>query len=233
MKASDVMIRRVVSVSPETSIVEAIGLMLDNHISGLPVIDQDGKLVGMLSEGDFLRRPETETERRRSAWLDALFGLSEAARDFIRSHGSRVREVMSAHPITVNEDTPLDQVVHLMETRRVKRLPVVRGGKVVGIVSRANLMLAVASIHRATRASLVADGAIRDHILSAIREQSWAVGASIDVTVHNGVADLWGTISEMAQRDALRTLVAATPGVTAAADHLIWRGALVSPPSSR
>jgi CBS domain-containing protein len=232
MKAFDVMTRRVVSVAPDTSIVEAIRLMLDNRISGLPVIDPDGKLVGMLSEGDFLRRAETETEQRRSAWLDAFFGSNEAARGFIRSHGSKVREVMRAHPITVNENTPLDQVVHLMETHRVKRLPVVRRGKVVGIVSRANLMLAVASIHRGTRASTVADGAIRDHILSAICEQSWAMGARIDVTVHNGVVDLWGTISEIAQRDALRTLVEATPGVTAAADHLIWRGVPVSPPPS-
>jgi predicted transcriptional regulator len=109
---------------------------------------------------------------------------------------------MSAHPITVNGGTPLDQVVHLMETHGIKRLPVIHRGKVVGIVSRANLMLAVASIHRATRASPVADSAIREHILSAIREQSWAVGAKIDVTVHNGVVDLWGTISETAQRDA-------------------------------
>jgi CBS domain-containing protein len=228
MKASDVMTRKVISISPEATIVDAIGLMLKNHISGLPVIDQEGKLVGIVSEGDFLRRPETGTERTRSRWLDAFFGPSGAARAYLRSHGSKVREVMTASPVTVAEHTPLDQVVHLMETHRIKRLPVVHRGKVVGILTRANLILALASIQRAARTSRTDDRAIRDHILSAIREQSWTAGASIDVTVRNGVVDLWGTISDMAQRDALKTLVTATPGVRKVADHLIWRGALAS-----
>jgi CBS domain-containing protein len=228
MKASDVMAWKVISVSPEATIVDAIGLMLKNHISGLPVIDQDGKLVGIVSEGDFLRRPETGTERMRSVWLDAFFGPSDSAKAYVRSHGTKVREVMTANPTTVGEHTPLDQVVHLMETHRVKRLPVVRRGKVVGIVTRANLMRALASIHRTARASATDDGAIRDHILLAISKQNWAAGASIDVTVHKGFVDLWGTVSDVAQRNALKTLVEATPGVTEVADHLIWRGALVS-----
>jgi CBS domain-containing protein len=134
---------------------------------------------------------------------------------------------MSADPVTVNEDTPLDQIVHLMETHEVRRLPVVRRGRVIGIVTRANLMLALASLHLATHGS-PADSAIRDRILSAIRDQSWTAGADIDVTVDRGCVDLWGTIGDLAQRDALRTLVTATPGVREVADHLIWRGALAS-----
>jgi CBS domain-containing protein len=224
MKASDVMTRKVISVSPEAAILEAIQLMLKNHISGLPVIGQDGKLIGIVSEADFLRRPETGTERTRSAWLDAFFGPSEPAKAYVRSHGSKVREVMISNPITVDEDTPLDEVVHLMETRRVKRLPVVRRGEVVGIVSRANLMRALASIHRASRVSSTADSTIRDHILSAIREHSWAAGATVDVTVYNGSVDVWGTISDIAQRDALKTLAEATPGVRGVVDHLVWHG---------
>lgn len=226
MKASDVMTRKVISISAEATIVDAIGLMLKNHVSGLPVVNQDGKLVGIVSEGDFLRRPETGTERTRSRWLDAFFGPSGSAKAYVRSHGSKVREVMTASPVTVAEHTPLDQVVHLMETHRIKRLPVVRRGKVVGIVTRANLMRALASIHHTARASPAENSTIREHILSAIREQSWAAGATIDVTVHNGAVDLWGTISDMTQRDALKTLVSATPGVKGVADHLIWRGHL-------
>jgi CBS domain-containing protein len=226
MKVSDIMTRKVVSVSPEASIVDAIQLMLKKHISGLPVIDQDGRLVGIVSEGDFLRRPETGTERKPSVWLNAFFGPSEFAEAYVRSHGSKVLEVMSANPITVDERMPLDQVVHLMETHHVKRLPVVRRGKVVGIVTRADLMLALASLHRSARASPLDDSVIRNGILSAIHEQNWTAGVSVDVTVHKGSVDLWGTISDVAQRDALKTLAAATPGVKEVADHLIWRGGL-------
>ena len=164
MKVSDVMTRRVVSVTPEATIRHAIRLMLDNHISGLPVIDDKAKLVGIVSEGDFLRRSEIGTERKRSRWLGALLGPGEPANDYVHSHGLKVKEVMTRKPITVQEDAPLDQVVHLMESRSVKRLPVVRGEKVVGVVSRANLMRALASMYRAAPKSSKNDAAIRGQI---------------------------------------------------------------------
>jgi CBS-domain-containing membrane protein len=224
MKASEVMTRKVISIAPEATIVDAIRLMLRKRISGLPVVDRQGRLVGIVSEGDFLHRPELSTARGRSAWFDAIFGPSESAKNYVHSHGSKVRDVMTGDPVTVSEHTPLDQLVHLMETHRIKRLPVVRRGKVVGIVTRADLMLALASIHRTARASSATNGAIRQRILSAIREQTWTAGASIDVTVSNGVVDLWGTINDIAQRDALKALVAATPGVREVADHLVLHG---------
>ena len=166
MKVSDVMTRRVVSVAPEATIRHAIRLMLDNHISGLPVIDDKGKLVGIVSEGDFLRRSEIGTERKRSHWLDAFLGPGAPANDYVHSHGFKVKEVMTRKPITVQEDTPLDQVVHLMESLRVKRLPVVRGEKVVGVVSRVSLMRALAVPTQA----LFLDNPLRG--LSA-REECW------------------------------------------------------------
>jgi CBS domain-containing protein len=146
MKVSDVMTRRVISVSPETNVFVAIRLMLKHHVSGLPVIDNHAKLVGILSEGDLLRRGEIETERKRSVWLDALFGPADGAAHYVHSHGSAVKEVMTRDPLTVTEDTRLDEVVRLMENRNVKRLPVLRDGKVIGIVSRANLMRALGTI---------------------------------------------------------------------------------------
>lgn len=228
MKVSDVMTRRVVSVTPEATIRHAIRLMLDYHISGLPVIDDKAKLVGIVSEGDFLRRSEIGTERKRSRWLGALLGPGEPANDYVHSHGLKVKEVMTRKPITVQEDTPLDQVVHLMESRSVKRLPVVRGEQVVGVVSRANLMRALASMYRAAPKSSKNDAAIRGQILSDIAKQDWSVGVDVDVVVRNGIADIWGSIAELAQREALKVLVEKTPGVKQVEDHLTYELVSVS-----
>jgi CBS domain-containing protein len=224
MRVSDVMTNRVISVAPEATILEAIKAMLKNHVSGMPVINGEGKLVGILTEGDFLRRSETGTERRRSRWLDALFGPSEAAKDFVHSHGVKVKEVMSRNPVTVRENTPLDEVVHLMENRNIKRLPVTRSGKVVGIISRANLMHALASLHREAPASAKADVTIRDCIIAKLDKQDWTYGAVVDVVVRNGIVDLWGTITDVAQQEALKVLVENAPGVKRVEDHLRWSG---------
>jgi CBS domain-containing protein len=224
MKVSDIMTRRVIPVAPDATIREAVDVMLKHHISGLPVVDAHGALVGIVTEGDFLRRPETGTERRRARWLDAVFGPAEGAKRYVHSHGTRVGEVMTRKVITVDEHESLEQVVHLMETRRVKRLPVLRGGKVVGIVSRANLMRALASVHRASSAGTPDDAAVRARILEEIERQSWSAGAQVDVVVRDGLADIWGTIADPEQRAALEVLVANVPGVKTVVDHLRWDG---------
>ena len=220
MNVSDVMTRRVISVSPETSVVAAIRLMLKHRISGLPVIDNHAKLVGIMSEGDFLRRAEIETERKRSIWLDALLGPAEGAADYVHSHGLAVKEVMTRDPITVAENTRLGEAVLLMENKNVKRLPVLRDGKVIGIVSRANLMRALMSIHRTVPKSSDNDAAIRDYILAEVGRQGWSSGAIVDVVVHEGVVDLWGTVADTAQRDALIVLAKNVPGVVRVEDHV-------------
>jgi CBS domain-containing protein len=221
MKVSDVMTRKVVSISPNAKISEAIKLMLKHQISGLPVVDGKGKPVGILTEGDLLRRPEIGTERRRARWLDALFGPAEAAEAYVRAHGQKVKDVMTREVVTVTEATPLHEVAHLMEHRNIKRLPVVRAGKLAGIVSRANLLRALASLRRELPRGK-GGAAVRNRILRDIAKQDWAYGCDVDVTVRKGVADLWGTISDMEQRDALRVLVESTPGVKKVEDHLRW-----------
>jgi CBS domain-containing protein len=222
MKASDVMTRRIVSVTPEATVLEAVRLMLQNHISGLPVIDATGNLIGVVTEGDFLRRAETGTQRKRSRWLELLVGPRTLAEDYIHAHGRKVEEVMTPDPVTISEDTPLEEVVRAMERHRIKRLPVVRGKNVVGIVSRANLMHALASLGRAAPAASNSDTAIRNQILKELDKQVWAPVALIDVVVRDGVVELWGTITEEKQGDGLRVVAENIPGVKKVVNHLTW-----------
>ncbi len=149
MRAHQIMTRPVITVTPETTIVDAANTMLQKHVSGLPVVDASGKLVGIVSEGDFIRRSEIGTQRKRGRFLKFILGPGKAATDFVHEHGSKVAEIMTSQPLTITEDTPLEKIVELMEKNNVKRLPVMRGDKIVGIVSRANLLQAVASLARA------------------------------------------------------------------------------------
>jgi len=218
------MVRKIISGLPNASVTDTIRLMLEKHVSGLPFIDDQGMLVGIVTEKDFLRRPEIGTERSRSRWLDALLGPAEAAAAYVHSHGVKVRDVITRDPVTVGPAASLADAAQLMETRNVKRLPVVDGRKVVGIVSRADLLRALVSFFPDVSASSGDDGAIRDRILSEIGRQSWSAGAFVDVVVRDGVADLWGSIDDAAQRRALQVLVESTPGIRSVRDHLVWKG---------
>jgi CBS domain-containing protein len=228
------MIRNVISVKPDATVLQAARTMLQHHISGLPVIDSAGHLVGVLSEGDFLRRRETTTERHRSRWLEFLMGPGKMAAEYTQSHGSKVSEVMTAEVLTVKEDTPLEDIVELMERHRIKRVPVLRGEKVVGIITRSNLMHAMVSLSRTTPKELQGDSAIREHILTEVEKQSWAPAALINVVVRDGVVELWGAIIDERQRDGLKVLAENVPGVKAVRDHLVWieptSGIVIEPP---
>lgn len=222
MKALDVMSSPVIAVSPEADVVDAVQLMLRNRISGLPVVDERHRLVGLLSEADLLRRPEMGTTRKQTPWFDAFFGPAKSAREYVRSHGLKVRDVMTHKPITIDGGARLDEVVHLMETRGVKRLPVTRRGKVAGIVTRADLLRVFASVHRDASRTLKSDIEIRRRILEDIAAQSWSSGAVVDVVVRKGTVDLWGTIMDASQREALTTLARSVRGVKRVYDHLAW-----------
>jgi predicted transcriptional regulator len=196
--------------------------MLQHHISGLPVIDHDGGLVGILSEGDFLRRQETSTERRRSRWLEFLMGPGRLAVEYSHSHGSKVAEVMTTDVHTVTEDTRLEDIVDLMERRRIKRVPVMRGKKVVGMVTRSNLMHAMVSLARAEPKPAKGDAAIRETLLAEMQKESWAPAAMVNVVVRDGVVELWGVIIDERQREALKIAAENIPGVRAVKDHMVW-----------
>jgi CBS domain-containing protein len=222
MKAIDVMTRRVVSVTPQTPVLTAIRLMLQNRISGLPVVDASDNIVGVVTEGDFLRRAESGTERRRSRWLELLLGPGRLAEEYADTHGRKVGEVMTPDPQTIAEDTPLAGIVELMERKRIKRLPVVRDRKLVGIVSRANLLHAVASLSPKAPPSTAADSTIRGQILAELSSHIWAPLAMMNVVVREGVVDLWGTITDERQRKAVRVIAENVPGVKEVRDHLVW-----------
>ena len=219
MKASEVMTRRVISIEPDATIVQAVRLMLKNHFSGLPVVDESGKLVGVITEGDFLHRREIGTELKRNAWLVAYFGPEQSAHDYVHAHGTKVAELMTPDPITVDEETSLYQVVHLMERHHIKRLPVLRKGKVVGIISRANLLRALLSIHRSLPEPSGNDEDIRNRIVADIERQDWAYDIDITVLVRDGIVDLCGTVSNSAQQEALKALVREQSGVRKWYDH--------------
>jgi len=218
MKTSDIMTRDVVSVLPTATISDAACLMLINAISGLPVIDKTGVLVGVVTEGDFLRRSELGTEKYRLRWIDVIAGPETMATQYIQSHSRKVSEVMSRPAVVVREDTSLEEVVHLMETKHLKRLPVVRDGKVVGIICRANLMRALAALNPSARRN-VDDEAIRTAIEKEIDQNLSFIGRC-NVVVQDGVVDLWGTV--YADRDAIRVAAENVPGVKAVHNHLIW-----------
>src|SRR5262245_44158395 len=222
MKAADVMTREIISIAPDASIMEAVRLMLQHKISGLPVIDAAGNLQGVVTEGDFLRRVETGTERKRSRFVEFLLGPGRLATDYVQASGRKVNDVMTPEVRTVTEDAPLEQVVHVMERYRIKRVPVVRGDKVVGIVTRANLMRALASLALAEHPVAADDAAIRERLLAELRRQSWAPVGLIDVVVKDGVVKLHGALTDERERQAIRVAAENIPGVKKVEDHLVW-----------
>lgn len=222
MKVADVMTARVFSISPSTSVVDAARLMLNNNVSGLPVVNDQGTLIGIITEGDLLRRGETGTTRRRARWLELVLSPGRLAEEYVHTHGRKVEEVMTREVATTTEETPLETVVEVMERRRIKRLPVVRGGQVVGIVSRANLLHALAGLLTEPSSSPATDRTIRKQIVAEVAHQQWAPKYTLNFVVRNGIVDMWGTIFDERERQALRVIVENVPGVKTIRDHVAW-----------
>lgn len=223
MKAAAIMKAPVIWVRPETAIADAARSMLENHISGLPVVDHSSAVVGMLTEGDLLRRTETGTERHRPRWLEFLIGPGRLAHDYVEAHARKVGEIMSTDVVSVNPQDELAEVVRLMERRHIKRVPVLEDQKVIGIISRADLVRALIRLLPPAKPDRdLTDAEIRERILVEIDKQLWAPRASIDVQVKDGVVDLHGTVIDERERTALAVLIECIPGVKAIHDHLVW-----------
>jgi CBS domain-containing protein len=234
MIASDVMTRNVISVPPDATIAQAVELMLERGISGLLVVDSSGTLVGIVTEGDLLRRDEIGTRRHRSWWLRLIASPSRQAADFTRTHGRKVADVMTHDVLAVDAKAPLTDIVALMEEHRVKRVPVLEGDRVVGVVSRADLLRALSVAAREHGAVAADDATIRDRILNTLSRESWAPKTTLNITVVNGAVDLWGTISNDQERRAICVMAENTPGVKKVIDHLVfveaYTGTVIEPP---
>jgi CBS domain-containing protein len=223
MNANDVMTVRVVTIAPDATVQEAAKLMLERGVSALPVVDKSGKLVGIISEGDLMRRAETGTERKASWWLDFISGTDRLAYDFVKAHSTKVADVMTSGVVVAKPDTPLNEVAKLLEDNRIKRVPVVEEGMLIGVVSRANLLQALASARPRSAPAEQTDSELRDVIIDRLAAQRWSHPALVNPIVTDRVVDLWGMVLSPTEQKAVRVLVEETPGVRGVNDHLAVR----------
>lgn len=223
MKASDIMTTDVITVAADSSVRDAAETLLKNRIGGAPVVDAKGNLVGVVSEGDLFRRAETGTEHERSWWLKLLMGHEQLATEYVKEHSRKIADVMSHKVITASPDTRASEIAEMLESSRIKRVPIVKNGKLVGIVSRANLLHALASLRSEIPARPVEDSKLREAIMKRLADEPWSRAALINVTVASGVADVWGIVDSEPEKEAIRVAIETVPGVKSVKDNLIVR----------
>jgi len=220
MNASDVMVRDVVTIGPDDDISTAVRLLTDHDISALPVVDGNGHVLGILSEADLLHREEDGTVKQRAWWVEAITPASTLALDYAKSHGKKVAEVMSDRVISASEDTPLSELANILEKNRIKRVPILKDGKLVGIVSRANLLQALASTPSIAAKDPITDRGIRAAILARLADQSWTDFGERNIVVSDGVVHLWGLVGSPEEHKALLALAEDIPGVRQISDEM-------------
>jgi CBS domain-containing protein len=225
LTASDVMTTNVITVTPETSVKDTARLLYTERISGVPVMDIDGQVIGIVSENDLIRHVEVTGEPRRSWLATLLTDDSTLAREYAKTHGRTVQDVMTTPVITVAETTSLAQIAETLERHSIKRLPVVREGLLIGIVTRNNLLQALATtdVSEPTR---VDDREIRDRVSTDLAKQPWTHMTSKNIVVNNGIVHLFGFVQTEEERNALRIAAAGVPGVVTVEDHLTLRSEL-------
>lgn len=218
MRAKDVMTTTVHTIDPETPVATVARLLLECRISGAPVVDAESQVVGVVSERDLMRRPETGTMRRRGWWLGLVASSDELAADYVKTHGTKAKDVMSRPAITVDEEMDLADVARLLERRGIKRVPVLRAGKLVGIISRANLLQGL--IRRSEAPAQVSDATIRARLIEELQREPWANALMTNVAVSNGVVQLWAAVHSQHERQAMIVAAESIPGVVRVEDHV-------------
>ena len=220
MNAADMMTSPAMTIGPQATVRDAAWTMLTLRISALPVADSQGRLVGILSEGDLLRRAETGSERRRSWWGRLGIGSETLASEFVKSHGRRVADIMTRSVITVQEDTPAHEIARLMELHAIKRVPVVQDGQLLGVVSRADFLTALVAMQQSADGEIADDAALRARIVARLDAMPWIRPSIVNLAVRGGVAELTGFSDSDAQRLAVRIVVEETPGIHAVEDRM-------------
>jgi CBS domain-containing protein len=221
MRAMDVMTGEVITVKENASVTEVAKLLVERGISAVPVVNDDNRVIGMVSEGDLLHRTETGTEQHRPWWLEMIASTNQLAADYIKSHGCSVKDVMTRDVICVSDSTPVVDIAIVLEANRIKRVPVLRNGNLVGIVSRANLVQALAmTINEAPSAGETDDRAIRSKLLAELKAQKWAEVARANITVKDGVVHLWSSYYSEKEKRALVVAAENIPGVRRVEDHM-------------
>lgn len=223
MQAKDIMTTPVVSVSDTSTVQEVAKILLDQRISAVPVVDSSGHVVGIVSEGDLMHRAEAGTGRQRSWWLSLFADKQTLAHEFVKEHSRKVSDVMTRNVITAAPEAQLSAIATLLEKNRIKRVPIIKNGKLVGIVSRANLLHSLASLHAQSKsAAVVDDSTIREAILARLEKEPWSPSL-VNVTVQNGVVDIWGIANSETEKEAARVAAEVTPGVFAVKDNIVLR----------
>ena len=226
MRAIDVMTSEVISVDADATVPAVARLLAERGISAVPVVDKCNQIIGMVSEGDLLHRAETGTERRRAWWLDMMASTNKLAGDYIKSHSGKVKDVMTRNVLSVTETTSVADIALLLETNRIKRVPVVRDGKLVGIVSRANLVRALAmTIDEPASGAGADDHRIRGKLPAELKAQRRAEVAPANVTVKDGIVHLWSSYLSEQEKRALVVAAESIPGVRRVEDHMRRVGA--------
>ena len=220
MRAKDVMSEGIVSVLADATVFEAAEIMVNAQVSAVPVIEEDGKIVGILSEADLIRRAEIGTSPHK-AWLQRLLSDDVTkATEFVHSHSRLVRDVMTKNVITVDEEATLSDVAELMAKHNIKRVPVLREGSMIGILSRANLIQALMSREPATDRVRPSDEQLRREVTKAVDTQPWCSAWPTNVVVSSGVVHLWGFTHSEAVRKAYRVAAENVPGVKNVKNHM-------------
>ena len=220
MNAEDIMTSPVVTVGPETTVREIAALLLKRRISGVPVVGK-GRLVGLVSEADLLHRHEIGTERvtRSGSWWLRLFSADPSIEDYVKSHARQARDVMTHEVVSVQADTSVAEIANLLESRGIKRVPVLRGERLIGIVSRANLIRALAVDKRSRKPARTSDdNTIRERLLAELEGQPWWRESS-NLRVADGIVHYWGIINSEDERQAARVAAENIPGVRQVEDH--------------
>ena len=225
MNAADVMVTHVITVGPDACLQDVAHILLTNRISAVPVVGNDGKILGIVSEGDLMRRAEVGTGRRRPWWPALLTGREGLAAEYVKEHSRKVTDVMTRSVITATPETSLQDIATSLEKNGIKRVPIVKKGNVVGIVSRANLLQAVASLRKQIESGTPNDTAIRENVVERLKAESWTRPSLINVIVQDGTVELWGIVDSPNEKKAVRVAAEVTPGVRAVNDNLIIRPA--------